>query len=83
MTLIVTGNPFALKGDAFSTNALENVMNRRTQGNGRIINETLNPPTYLRRQKSKRTEQNNPLMLSYNYFPSSNRDLVVVNELHH
>lgn len=49
ITLIVTGNPFALRGDPFATHALENVMNQRTLGSGRIINETLNPPTYLRR----------------------------------
>jgi hypothetical protein len=69
--LVVTGNPFALKGDPFSTHALENVMNKKTLGSGRIINETLNPPTYLRRQKSKREgAQNNPLALGYNnYFP--------------
>ncbi len=47
--LIVTGNPFALRGDPFSTHALENVMNQKTLGSGKIVNETLNPPTYLRR----------------------------------
>jgi hypothetical protein len=47
--LIVTGNPFALRGDPFTTAALENVMNRRSMGNGRIVNDTLNPPAYLKR----------------------------------
>jgi hypothetical protein len=47
--LIVTGNPFSLRGDPFSTHALENVINQKTLGSGRIVNETLNPPTYLRR----------------------------------
>ena len=71
-----------MRGDAFSVNGLENIMNSRSMGVGRIINETLNPPTYLRRQKSRRSEQN-PLMISYGYFPvSSNRELVVVHEHH-
>jgi hypothetical protein len=81
MLLIVTGNPFALRGDPFATHALENIMNSRTMGSGKIINETLNPPTYLRRQKSRRDgTQNNPLAIGYNNFfqPSSNRDLVVI-----
>ncbi len=47
--LIVTGNPFALKNDPFSCHALESVMRRMTRGHGKILNETLNPPTYLRR----------------------------------
>ena len=47
--LIVTGNPFAMRGDPFSTHGLENIMRRRTRGQGKIVNETLNPPTYLRR----------------------------------
>ena len=67
-----------------ATQALENVMNRKTMGAGRIVNETLNPPTYLRRQKSKR--EGGQMMLAIgaggNYFPpgSSNRELVVVQE---
>jgi hypothetical protein len=40
--LIVTGNPFALRGDAYATHMLENVLSRRTNGTGRIINESLN-----------------------------------------
>jgi hypothetical protein len=40
--LLVTGNPFALKGDAYATHKLENVLSRRTNGTGRIINESLN-----------------------------------------
>ncbi len=30
--LIVTGNPFALRGDPFATHALENVMNAMNPG---------------------------------------------------
>jgi hypothetical protein len=58
-------------------------MNQKTLGSGRIINETLNPPTYLRRQKSKREGvPGNPLALGYNnYFPAnSHRELVVVQD---
>lgn len=92
--LVVTGNPFAMKGDPFSCHALESVMRRKTRGNGKILNETLNPPTYLRRQKSKRndTAGGGPLALPSsagasnammsNYFPSSTRELVVVSEHH-
>jgi hypothetical protein len=77
--LIVTGNPFALGGDPFACGALENVMQNRTFGQGKIVNETLNPASYLRRQKSKRAgESQYPLMLGY--FPSSTRELVVVND---
>jgi hypothetical protein len=47
--LIVTGNPFAMKGDPFVTAALDNVMNRKTMGMGRIVNDTLNPATIVRR----------------------------------
>ena len=89
--LIVTGNPFSMRGDPFQCYALENLMKRKTRGQGKILNETLNPPTYLRRQKSKRTDTaplalpssagtSNPMML--NYFPSSNRELVVVSDHH-
>lgn len=89
--LIVTGNPFAMRGDPFQCQALESVMRRKTRGHGKILNETLNPPTYLRRQKSKRNDTaplalpssagaSNAMML--NYFPSSNRELVVVSEHH-
>ena len=90
--LIVTGNPFALRGDPFACHALESIMRKKTRGHGKIVNETLNPPTYLRRQKSKRIDgaagsqlalpssagASNAMML--NYFPSSNRELVVVSE---
>lgn len=55
--IIVTGNPFAMKGDhPYVTAALDNVMNRRSMGTGRIINDTLNPSMHVRRQKSKRSE---------------------------
>jgi len=47
-----------MRGDSFATQALENVMDKKTMGTGKIINETLNPPTYLRRQKSKREGAN-------------------------
>ena len=47
--LIVTGNPFAMKGDLYATSILESLMNSKTMGQGKVINETLNPPTYLRR----------------------------------
>jgi hypothetical protein len=32
--LVVTGNPFALRGDQFSCHALESVMRRKTRGHG-------------------------------------------------
>jgi hypothetical protein len=74
-----------MRGDPFSTHGLENIMRRKTRGQGKIVNETLNPPIYLRRQKSKRTDAlpstapgSNALML--NYFPTQNRELVVVSE---
>lgn len=47
--LIVTGNPFAMRGDPYVTAALENVMNRKTMGSGRIVNDTLNPSMHVRR----------------------------------
>jgi len=43
--LIVTGNPFAIRGDPFSSANLENILQAK---GGRLINETLNPPAYLR-----------------------------------
>ena len=77
--LVVTGNPFALGGDPYATNALENIMNGKTLGAGRIINETMNPASYLRRQKSRKSGSDlHPLMLGY--LPSSNRELVIVND---
>ena len=78
MCLIVTGNPFALKGDPFATSILENLMQRRP--GGRVINETLNKATYLRRQKTSRHDNGQPLMLNYNFFPSTVRDVVAMPE---
>lgn len=70
----MTGNPFALKGDPFATSILESLMQRRP--GGRVINETLNQATYLRRQKTNRHDNGQPLMLNYNFFPSTVRDAV-------
>ena len=53
--LIVTGNPFAIGGDPFATSMIENLMLRRP--GGRVINETMNQATYLRRQKTNRHDQ--------------------------
>lgn len=55
-------------------------MSRRTNGTGRVINETLNQANYLRRQKSTKSGQQGPLMVGFNFFPTSNRDLVAVND---
>ncbi|CDW85027.1 leucine rich repeat family protein [Stylonychia lemnae] len=73
--LVVTGNPFAIKGDPFATANLEQILQQK---GGKLINETLQPPTYLRRQKSKRQDGRPPLMLNYN-FPQS-REMVVVSD---
>ena len=73
--LIVTGNPFAIRGDPMDTQSLEAALQAR---GGRLINEALQPPTYLRRQKSRRVDGKPPLMLNYN-FPQS-REMVVVND---
>eukprot|EP00347_Sterkiella_histriomuscorum_P024110 403332273 len=75
LILTVTGNPFAIRGDPFATANLEQILHGR---NGKLINETLQPPTYLRRQKSKRQDGRPPLMLNYN-FPQS-REMVVVRD---
>lgn len=45
-----------------------------------MINETLNQATYLRRQKTNRHDNGQPLMLNYNFFPSTVRDVVPMPE---
>mmetsp|Transcript_42701 Transcript_42701/g.31228 ORF Transcript_42701/g.31228 Transcript_42701/m.31228 type:complete len:131 (+) Transcript_42701:323-715(+) len=71
--LIVTGNPFAIRGDPFATANLESILHAK---GGRLINETLNPPSYLR-QKSKKSDRP-PLILNYG-FPQS-RELMIVQD---
>ena len=62
MILTVTGNPFAIKGDEFCVQLMQGMMKR----GGRLVNESLNPPAYLRRARSKKGDRP-PLMLAYNF----------------
>lgn len=73
--LVVTGNPYAIRGEPDATATIEAILAAK---GGRLINETLNPPTYLRRQKSKRQDGRPPLMLNYN-FPQS-REMMVISD---
>jgi len=58
----VTGNPFATRGDEFCLNLIQGMQNR----GGRLINESLNPPAYLRKAKRGIADKP-PLMLAYNF----------------
>lgn len=63
MILNVTGNPFATRGDEFCLNLISGMQSR----GGRLINESLNPPAYLRRGVKRGDKDKPPLMLAYNF----------------
>lgn len=70
--LVITGNPFAVSSDAGDgyTQTLEVLLEQK---GGQLINETLNPPTYLRRGTGNKTrEQQRMLMTNMNNYGNSN-----------
>ena len=82
-----------MQGDPYVTAVLSDLIGRKTVGEGRIVNDTLNPSTHVRRQKTKReggallalppsSAGGAGMMLSQYYFPSANRELFYVEEDH-